>query len=97
MSDWDDCLYWQVICEGFGEIPSQEQEEIQTLEGYQMIFVLQKENSHKIVRDFIYDIAPSTFYDHSGIIRIDEYHLVEVKDGKAYYKFIKPKQAGDVK
>lgn len=61
-----------------------------------MIFILQKDNSHKIVRDFIYDMAPTTYYDHGGIIRIDEYELVEVKDGKAYYKFIKPKQAGDV-
>lgn len=61
-----------------------------------MIFILQKENSHKIVRDFIYNIAPTTYYDHGGVIRIDEYELVEVKDGKAYYRFKKPKQAEGV-
>jgi hypothetical protein len=48
------------------------------------------------VRDFIYNIAPTTYYDHGGVIRIDEYELVEVKDGKAYYRFKKPKQAEGV-
>lgn len=94
MFDNDGLHYWQSLVYNISEIESQEEKE--TPEGYQMIFILQKDNSHKIVRDFIYDIAPTTYYDHGGVIRIDEYSLVEVKDGKAYYKFIKPKQAGDV-
>lgn len=94
MFDNDGLHYWQSLVEGISEIESQEKEE--TPKDCKMIFILQKENSSKIVRDFIYDIAPTTYYDHGGVIRIDEYHLVEVKDGKAYYKFIKPKQAGDI-
>lgn len=94
MFDNDGLYYWQSLVCSISEIESQEKEE--TLEGHKMIFILQKDNSSKIIRDFIYDMAPTTYYDHGGIIRIDEYQLVEVKDGKAYYKFIKPKQAGDV-
>lgn len=56
------------------------------------ILVLEKDNMKKLVRDWEYPVCPTTYYARSGVLGIDEYSLQEVKDNKAYYKYIGPKK-----
>jgi hypothetical protein len=102
---------WYIIKRSDSELDSdictqilQAQEEIQEAqsEGDQgrqvllnLVFILAKGNTTKIIRDFIYNVAPTTYYDHSGVLRIDEYKFVEMKDNKCYYEFVEPKKRLD--
>jgi len=60
-----------------------------------LTFILKKDNTTKIVKDFVYNFAPTTYYDHGGVLRIDEYKFVIRKGDKVYYEFVNPKKVVD--
>lgn len=53
------------------------------------ILILDKDSTIKIIRDWVYPVCPTSYYDHPELLSltIDEYELVETKDNRAYYKY----------
>jgi hypothetical protein len=90
-----DVPYWQNIVQEIQELSSNEgQEETKTFTSGEVnknswILVLQgKDNATKVIRDWDYPIAPTTYYCRHGVLGIDQYDLVDVKENRAYYKYV---------
>lgn len=54
--------------------------------------VLTKGNTCVIVRDWIYPLAPTSYYHRVGLLGIEMYELDHQKDDKAYYKYVEPQK-----
>lgn len=91
-SFWDDNLfYWEILVEEIQEIQGdcKEEEPSEIDQVSTWILILEgKGNSIRVIRDWIYPVCPTSYYDRSGVLGIDWYELVEIKKNKAYYKYM---------
>ena len=60
-------------------------------DGIKVILLLNKDGVTTIVKDFIYPFAPQTYYQRYGLLGVDMYELYEIRDNKAFYKYVEPK------
>lgn len=69
---------------------SEETQEVQSNK-MTLMLILRKENAIKIIKDWGYSFAPTTYFDNSHRLTIDEYRLDYTKDDKSYYRFVSNK------